>query len=218
MPILPTPTLIPALFLTAHLNLSVPPVPVMPSPPVIVEREISLSNRYPNSWINNIFRDNILLNLAYLRRLIPSSKEIDWDKVREPFTYEFKIEPQETFVFHEDVLPEFFGKTIILTNAHFNFTDGFKTDGYLFGDGVCHLASLIHWVSKEAGLEVKAPTRHDFANIPEVPREYGTSIYYSPNVKGANAKQNLYVTNNQNYPIIFRFVYRDDKLKFMVVK
>lgn len=185
---------------------------------LLASREISLQNRYENKFVNDVFKDNILLSLAYLGNRIYSSRDIKWEEISKPFQYEFKLEPNKTFAFHEDVEDKYKNSLVKTTNAHFNFTDGFKTDGYLFGDGVCHLASLINWVAKEAGLSVEAPTNHNFAPIPDIPKEYGVSIYNNPVSKGANALQNLYITNNRSKTISFKFKYADNKVKVSIVQ
>lgn len=185
---------------------------------ILAQKEMSLDNRYEVRSVNDVFKDNILLNLAYLGNRISSPKDIKWDEITKPFSYEFVLEPKKTFAFHSDVTEKYKNSLAKTTNAHFNAAEGFKTDGYLFGDGVCHLASLINWVAKEAGLEVEAPTKHDFANIPDVPKEYGVSIYSNPYSKGSNTLQNLYITNNKNKPISFKFEYNDNKVKVSVVE
>lgn len=188
-----------------------------PDTVVVAEREMSLENRQPNSWVNEVFKDNILLNLAYLRN-IEHSKQPNWDEVKQDFSYEFSIEPGQTFAFHDDVYEKYQPNLVKTTNAHFNATEGFRSSGYLYGDGVCHLASLIYWVAKEAGLETEVPTNHNFANIPDVPREYGVSIYNNPFTKGSNARQNLYITNNKDKPIAFKFEYQNDKVKISIME
>src|SRR3990167_2148766 len=180
---------------------------------VLSSREISLENRYEVKDVSDVFRDNILLNLAYMDGKVTKASDINWDQIKKPFKYEFKLEPNKTFAYHEDVLEEYKNKVVKTTNAHFNAEEGFKTDGYLFGDGVCHLASLIYWVAKDANLDVKAPTNHDFAAIPEINREYGVSIYSSPFSRGPNVQQNLYITNNKGKDITFKFEYNGEKLK-----
>ncbi|MBI1982553.1 MAG: VanW family protein [Candidatus Levybacteria bacterium] len=92
----------------------------------------------------------------------------------------------------------------------------FRFSGLLYGDGVCHLASLINWVAKDAGLEVQAPVSHDFREIPEIPKEFGTSIYFYPGQKATNAQQNLYITNNLKNPVAFKVHYDGEKLKIEV--
>lgn len=185
---------------------------------VVSSHEISLDDRYPVKEVSEVFKDNILLNLYYMEDKVKSGKDINWDDVKKPFHYEFRLEPNQTFAFHDDLLPEFSGKVTKTTNAHFNFSEGFKSDGYLFGDGVCHLASLIYWVAKDAHLDALAPTNHDFMNIPEISKEYGVSIFSNPYSKGSHAQQNLYVTNNKGKPISFKFDYSQDKLKVSVVE
>lgn len=180
--------------------------------------EISLEKRYENKFVNDVFKDNILLNLAYMNGKVTKASDIKWDEITKPFKYEFRLEPNKTFAFHSDVENKFQDSLVKTTNAHFNATDGFKTDGYLFGDGICHLASLIYWVALNAGLEAEAPTNHDFAPIPDVPRRYGVSIYSNPFSKGSNTQQNLYITNNKSKPIAFKFEYQDNKVKVSVVE
>lgn len=75
------------------------------------------------------------------------------------------------------------------------------------------MASLIYWVAKDARLDTKAPTNHDFMVIPEIDKQYGVSIYSNPFSKGSYQMQNLYVTNNKQKPIIFKFEYNGEKLK-----
>ncbi|OGH13341.1 MAG: hypothetical protein A2687_05140 [Candidatus Levybacteria bacterium RIFCSPHIGHO2_01_FULL_38_26] len=84
------------------------------------------------------------------------------------------------------------------------------------GNGVCHLASLIYLAAKTAGLDAYAPTSHDFAVIPEISKEFGVSIYSYPGHVTANARQNLYITNNKKNPVIFEFIYDGENLKLSV--
>lgn len=186
--------------------------------PVLAQKEMSLSDRYGNEFVNNVFKDNILLNLAYLSGKVTSSKDIKWEEITQPFMFQFQLDPAKTFAFHNDIKTDYKNSLVKTTNAHFNSTEGFKTDGYLFGDGVCHLASLINWAAQEAGLSVEAPTNHNFANIPDIPKEFGVSIYSNPGTAGSNALQNLYITNNRGKPIAFKFQYFDNKVKVSVVE
>lgn len=185
---------------------------------LVAEKEFSLDNRYPDKWVNEVFKNNILLNLAYLDGTVHSKNDINWDKITKPFQYAFTLDPNKTFAFHEDVEDKYKTNLVKTTNAHFNAADGFKTDGYLFGDGVCHLASLLYWAAKEAGLSAEAPTNHNFMNIPDIPKAYGVSIYNSPGAKSSGAKQNLYITNNKTKPITFKFEYRDDKISVSILE
>lgn len=184
---------------------------------ILSSEEFSLEKRYPNQWVSDIFKDNILLNIAYLRGVAHGS-DINWNKIREPFHYEVKLQKNQVFAFHDDILPQFQGKVVKTTGAHFNSSEGFKSDGWLVGDGVCHLASIINWAAKTAGLDVLAPTNHDFAAINQVPREYGVAIYDVPGQSSSNELQNLYITNNKDKEISIAFDYDGTNLKVSVIE
>lgn len=192
--------------------------PTQDSINILAAQEMSLENRYSNSFVNEVFKDNILLNLAYMRGEDINPKKVNWDAIRSPFTYEFELGSGKVFAFHDDVSEKYRTLLVKHTNAHFNATEGFKTDGYLYGDGVCHLASLLYMAAKNAGLEAETPTNHDFMPIPDIPREYGVSIYSNPFAKGSNTQQNLYITNNKTKPITFKFEYRDEKVKVSIIE
>jgi len=179
---------------------------------ILASHEMSMNNRYQNSFVNNVFKENILLALAYMRG-VSKSLPIDWNIVNKPFHFTLTLKPGEVFAFHDTVLPKFKGREGYTTNAHFNSEQGFLSDGYLFGDGVCHLASLIYWVAKDAGLDVLAPTDHNFAIIPDVPKEYGVAIYYAPGKDGVSAQENLYITNNKEKVVSLVFDYDGNSLK-----
>lgn len=183
---------------------------------LLASEQISLENRQRNKYINEVFKDNILLNIAYMEGRVIKKEDIDWNSVRKPFVYKFTLFPQKTFAYQPDVLPKYKPTLAITTNAHFNLQEGFRSDGYLAGNGVCHLASLIYWVSKEAGLETYAPTNHNFAEIAEISKEHGVSIYSMPGFAASNAKQNLYVTNNRQKPVVFKFDYDGENLKLSI--
>lgn len=200
----------------AHLALIQPQIKA-DSTMVLASRTISLENRYGNTYVNNVFKDNILLTLNYMNGEVKSKDQISWEKVEKPAKYEFTLNPGEQFTFHDQTLPEYKGNVVKTTNAHFNYSDGFKSDGYLMGDGVCHLASLFYWVAKDANLLAISPTNHDFAVINEIPKEYGVSIYYMPENLGNSGRQNLYITNNLDKPITFVFEYNGDTLSAKVL-
>lgn len=203
-----------ATIVTFSAQLVTPAIPAR----VLASQEISLENRYPVKSVSDVMRDNILLNLAYMDGKISSKNDVNWEEIKKPFTIQFRLDPNQVFAFHDALLKEYEGKVVKTTQAHFNAVEGFKSDGYLFGDGVCHLASLIYWVAKDAGLEAKAPTNHDFMDIPEIAKEFGVSIYSNPFSKGSNSQQNLYITNNKNYSITFKFEYNGEKLKLSVLE
>lgn len=179
---------------------------------VLASRSISLEKRWNNKFVNDVFKDNILLNLAYLQGTVASKNEVNWDNVKKAQSYEFTLEPGKTFSFHEDVLPQYKNTLTRTTNAHFNSYEGFKSDGYLVGDGVCHLASILYWVARDAQLDTYAPVNHNFAVIAQVPKEYGVAIYSS------NQQQNLYITNNKTHVITFKMDYDGENLTVNVVE
>lgn len=182
----------------------------------MASHKMSLETRYNDSYVNGVFKDNILLTLRYLEGSVSEAGEISWEAVKEPFKYEFSLMPGQRFAFHDTLMPEYAQNVVKTTNAHFNYQDGFKSDGYLFGDGVCHLASLIYWVAKDAGLEAVSPTNHNFAPVPEVPKEYGVSISFRPGEVQRSAVQNLYIKNNKDGPIVFVFEYNGSDLKVSI--
>lgn len=190
---------------------------IKPVQQVVASHTISLEKRYDNAFVNDVFKDNILLNLAYLENRVKSTEKIDWNEVEKPSHFELKLEKNELFAFHEDVLPEYSGLKSTTSHAHFNSSEGFKSDGYLVGDGICHFASLIYWAAKDAGLDAKAPTNHDFAKINEIPAEYGVAIYYMPGAKEASAQQNLYIKNSKDKSITFAFDYDGENLSVSVL-
>lgn len=177
-----------------------------------------LSDRYANQQVDDVFRDNILLTLSYLTKKILHTKEIDWGKIHQSASYELTLSPGEIFAFHDSILSQYQGKKVETTNAHFDASEGFVSDGYLYGDGVCHLASLLNWVAQDAGLSVNAPTDHSFAIIPDIPAKYGTAIYSAPENQYSSALQNLYIENTYDVPVKFVFKYENDVLTVTVEK
>ena len=184
--------------------------PVVQDNKVLAQANYSLENRYSNSYVNDVFVDNILLTLAYMSGKVKKGDIVAWNVVREDGEAEFILKPGETFAFHDAVSDKYKNKIAVTMNSHFNAGEGFKSDGWLVGDGVCHLASFIYVAAKNAGLEVEAPTSHDFAVIPNIEKKDGVSIF------SENSLQNLYITNNQNEDIIFVIVYKDNSLTIRV--
>lgn len=198
------------------ISLHIPSIPDKAQ--VLSDTNYSLTNRYSNEYVNGVFADNILLTLAYFNGSVKQGQDFSWDSVKAGGEFTEVIQPGETFAFHDNVLDKYEGKVRLTTNAHFISSEGFKSDGWLVGDGVCHLASFISVAAKKAGLEVDAPTRHDFAKIPDVSREDGVSIYYSPDNSHGSALQNLYITNNHPKPIAFVFKYNAENLDIKVAQ
>ncbi len=198
--------MLPELILLAHLILVSPQVKGNSSV-ALASRSFSLENRYDNTFVNDVFKDNILLTLKYMDGEVKSKTGISWPEVEKPFRTEFTLNPGEGFAFHDQVLPEYKDSVVKTTNAHFNSDDGFKSDGYLVGDGVCHLASFIYWVALDAELEPVSLASHDFAKINDVPKEYGVSIKYMPGAFANSSRQNIYIVNNKDKPVTFVFNY-----------
>lgn len=178
----------------------------------LAQHSFSLGDRYAVPSVNTVFRDNILLTMAYMSGAVKNASQINWEALHKPMSYDMTLQPGEVFAFHDAVLPEFAGKKIVTTNAHFDGAEGFVSDGYLYGDGVCHFASLITWVARDAGLTVVAPTRHDFARIPDIDPINGTAIY------AGSAEQNLYVENTYSTPVHIVFSYENDTMTVSVYK
>lgn len=185
---------------------------------VIGEKQFSLEDRYAVKSVNEIMKKNILLNLAYLNGTVTKKSDIDWIKVTSPFHFEKTLGANETFAFHEIVRSEYKDNLAFTTKAHFNASDGFLSDGYLYGDGVCHLASLINWAALDAGLNTVVPKDHrSVAHIPEIPDDYGVSIYMNRE-SGAGANNNLYITNTKDHAVIFHFDFDGQQLKVYVTE
>lgn len=183
---------------------------------ILSQQQYSLSDRYSNSYVNDVFSDNILLTMAYMRGDVTRSEEIQWDFIRKPFKYSLVLKPGEIFAFHDSVLEKYKNRITKTTNAHFISSEGFKSDGWLVGDGVCHLASFMYVVASQAGLLVEAPTAHDFATIADVPKEDGVSIFFSPDNTAISSVQNLYITNTKKIPVSFVFDYQNRELSISV--
>lgn len=178
---------------------------------VLARHEFSLERRYEEPLVNHVFKENILLTMAYIRGITQTGEAVHWPEVDKPFVWRFTIDPGQTISYHS-VLSSDYRNAKPLTTVHFASNEGFLSDGYIVGDGTCHLASLIRWVAKDAGLTVTAPTNHDFAPIPEVPKEEGVSIYSNPFNRSRSEPQNLYIQNNSEQPVEFVFTYDGEVL------
>ena len=164
-------------------------------------KTISLETRYQVPSVNQVFKDNILLTLNYMSGTVRGKNDINWENVKKPAQYEFTLNPGERFAFHDTLLSQYKDGVVKTTNAHFNSSDGFLSDRWLYGDGVCHLASLIHWLHWTR--TESFPCQPRLYRIPEISREYGVSIKYMPGETANSARQNLYITNNQDVPVTF---------------
>ena len=200
------------LILSLHLTFTQPKV-LGASSALLASHSFSLENRWDNSqFVNDVFKDNILLTLHYMDNQISDKSQIDWEKINQPLKTGFTLKPGEKFAFHEKTLPDYSDNLVKTTNAHFIGSEGFRNSGNLIGDGVCHLASLMYWVASDAGLTTYNPSDHNFAKINEVPKEYGSGIL-SPNPLG-----NLYIVNNLEKPITFTFNFDGQNLTVAVIE
>lgn len=210
-----------ALFLVAKPVAKLPvaiPIAVTNPEKVLASRQISLEKRYAVSSVNEAMKKNILLNLAYLSGTVKSKQDINWETLKQSSEYSFVLRPNETFAFQDSVLDQYKSSLVKTTNARFNSKEGFVSDGYLVGDGVCHFASIIYWAAKDAGLDALRTKAHSIAKIAEVPDEYGVSIYVDPK-SGYGARNNLYITNNKSHDVEFRFTYTEGgDLKVSVIE
>jgi vancomycin resistance protein YoaR len=117
---------------------------------ILASQTIDLAKRDKNSFVNQVFKDNILLALSHLDS--------------------FVLQPGEVFAFHDNFLDEYEDKVVKTVGSEFNANEGYRSSGLVVGDGVCHLASLMNWVASESGLAVQAEVDHDFRSIPGVPK------------------------------------------------
>jgi len=185
----------------------------------LASASMSLNKRYGGADMpDNVYKDNILLNIAYMNGTVKSKNDINWDSIKKPFTTTFTLNPGERFAYHDTQLAQYADNVVLTTNSTFSAGDGYKYEGGLYGMGVCHLASLINKAALNAGLESVAPSNHDFYPIPEISKEYGVAIYFDPNAPLASARQNLYIKNTLEKPITFKFDFDGDNLKVSVLK
>ncbi|HLC87514.1 MAG TPA: VanW family protein [Patescibacteria group bacterium] len=181
-------------------------------------RSMSLDMRYGYDLPENVYKDNILLNLAYLSGTVKSKSDINWDQLKQPKSIEFSLEPGQRFAYHGLIDPKYQDNVALAVDTNFGAGDGYKFEGGLYGMGVCHLASLIHWAALDAGLESIAPSNHDFYPIPEIPKEYGVAVYNSPDSPAASVRQNLYIKNTLESKVTFKFDFDGDNLRVSVLK
>jgi len=182
----------------------------IPREEVLAEHVLDLNERLPNSEFGNeVFKYNILLALKY----IEGNPELD-----EPFITEVELEPGEIFAFQENLLPEFEDKIVKTGWTKYIAQEGYKPLAGLYGNGVCHLASLINWTATDAGLEVTALANHDFWPVPGVPKEYGTSIRYLAGGGWKTENQNLYIENSFDQPVKLVFNSTADQVELKVVR
>lgn len=169
-------------------------------------------------YISRAASDNILLALHYLADTVPKQGEaVDWEQIRQPQLISLKLNPGEVFAFHPETLSKFQNKPVKAVQTNFYGSDGYVVDNNLIGNGVCYLASLMNWTASEAGLAVTAKINHDFFPVPNVPSEYGTSIFYIPGADSSQ-NQNLYIENTLGVPVFLVFSADAERVVFGVVR
>lgn len=173
------------------------PLPDNPPPPILAQHLLSLNDRIESPYANEIFKENILLNIKY-------------------FPNEITLAPGETFAFHDKLLPEYQNKPVKTGFTHFSSKEGFKSVGGLRANGVCHLATLMNWAASEAGLLVFAPSHH--SSINGVPKKFWTSIYYHPNGGWRTLNQNLYISNSFPYSVKLIFETDSEKVVLKIIR
>jgi len=177
---------------------------------VLASHVLDLTKRDKNEFVNQVFKHNILLTVSQ----IPGQA---WKSQDRPGLFSFVLQPGEVFAFHKNILGEYREKEVKAVSSEFKSSEGYRSSGWIVGDGVCHLASLMNWTASEAGLKVKAVVNHNFRSIPGIPRQYGTSVRYSQS--GHNSQnQNLYIENNLNYPVEFRFEVQGNNLRLEIIR
>lgn len=209
-----------ALFLAVNTSLTPSAQVESATTTILATREFSLDKRYAVPSVNEVMKKNILLNLAYMDGTVKDKAQINWDELtNQPHTFEFTLEPGATFAYHEDILPQYKDSLALTTKSYFGPGQGYVSDGYLYGDGVCHIASLLNWAARDAGLEVYVPKDHrSVGPINEVPDDYGVSIYIDPTT-GVGERNNLYITNTREAAVTFIFTHdASDQLKIEVTE
>lgn len=95
---------------------------------VLSQTTYSLTNRYEDPYVNNVFVDNILLTLAYMSGQVKKGEKISWEAMKTPGVDKLVLKPGQTFAFHDTTLEKYKNKLTLTTNAHFISTEGFKSD------------------------------------------------------------------------------------------
>ena len=67
----------------------------------MASHEMSLENRYGNAYVNDVFKDNILLTLRYLEGSVTEADKISWEAVKGILTIRMGL--RATAIFLETV-------------------------------------------------------------------------------------------------------------------
>src|SRR5438128_52760 len=68
-----------------------------------------MGDRYPVKSVNEVFKDNILLTLEYMKGSVKNLPPFNWNELEKPHHYQFTLQPHENFAFHNMVLPLYAG-------------------------------------------------------------------------------------------------------------
>ena len=94
---------------------------------VLATHSFSLEDRYGNTFVNDVFKDNILLTLAYMDGSVKAKGDISWDKVSPLSATNLPFCPGRNLLSMIRLYPIYKGDVVKTTNAHFNWNDGFKS-------------------------------------------------------------------------------------------
>ncbi len=181
---------------------------------VLGEQVLSLKTRYPDNSVNKVFAKNIINYLLTLSLLDPEGLKSDEDG----YSFSIKLNPGDILAFHKEILKEFTNRNVISSPTELSPQEGYETLNGLSANGVCHIASFINQVASEANLVVTAKVNHDFAPVPDVPKKYGTSIYYMKGGGNNSKNQNLYIENNYSAPVYLHFTISPETVKLTITQ
>src|SRR5438874_372194 len=77
---------------------------------LLASHSMSLDDRYPIKSVSDVFKNNILLTLAYMSGTVKNANQVNWDALHQSTSYTMTLQPGEVFAFDDSVLPEFAGK------------------------------------------------------------------------------------------------------------
>jgi hypothetical protein len=183
---------------------------------LLASESLDLSYRYPVESVSKGFKENILVNLYHFSQIGSDTpyEGIGSLEAQEklPDTFSITLKPNEVFAFHDKILAQYKEDKVLAPKSKYGSRDGYLLISGLYGNGVCHLATLMNWVASETDLEVTALTRHDFAKIPGTDPKLGTSISYG----NSPERQNLYIKNNKPSSVVLEFKIEGDNLFFSI--
>jgi len=97
------------------------------------------------------FKDNILLAVNYATNSKINPTNIDWEKIDSQYKGTLTLNRVKHLLSMTMSCRNSPEKWLSLLMLILIRRKDLKSDGYLVGDGVCHLASILYWVAKDAG-------------------------------------------------------------------